>query len=117
MLHCPGVSHDAATAATQQCPTTEAGLVKGVADDALLEVQGLVLAVMAEKAAGKRSVWAPYLRFIPDDLSHMPMYWEVRSRCAGSDGGCDDMTGLCMCEGAVTDQVAIHSHLLVEPGV
>lgn len=57
---------------------TAAGLAKGVAPDALLEVQGLILAVMAEKAAGKASTWAAYLDFIPDDLDHIPMFWKVR---------------------------------------
>ncbi len=58
----------------------EAGLAKGVAEDPLFEVQGLVLAVMAERAAGARSAWAAYVQWIPQDLSHMPMFWTVRRR-------------------------------------
>ncbi|KAJ9508970.1 hypothetical protein QJQ45_028299 [Haematococcus lacustris] len=42
-----------------------AGLVKGVAEGPMMEVQGLVLAVMAEVAAGRSSHWAAYLDFIP----------------------------------------------------
>lgn len=43
----------------------------------LLQVQGLVLAVMHEKGLGPKSQWGPYLSFLPDDMSHMVMYWEV----------------------------------------
>eukprot|EP00878_Enallax_costatus_P033761 GHUV01037316.1.p1 GENE.GHUV01037316.1~~GHUV01037316.1.p1 ORF type:complete len:137 (+),score=10.92 GHUV01037316.1:26-436(+) len=54
----------------------EDGLVKP-AEDALLEVQGLILAIMYEKALGKKSHWEPYLSFLPTDMSHMPIYWTV----------------------------------------
>ncbi|KIY98017.1 hypothetical protein MNEG_9948 [Monoraphidium neglectum] len=53
----------------------EAGLAKPAAD-ALLEVQGLVVAVMAERALGIASRWAPYLGFLPDSMDHMPVYWQ-----------------------------------------
>jgi hypothetical protein len=33
---------------------------------------------MYEKALGTKSGWAPYLAFLPDDMSHMPLYWTVR---------------------------------------
>eukprot|EP00884_Botryococcus_braunii_P011872 jgi/Botrbrau1/20686/Bobra.0058s0016.1 len=39
------------------------------------EVLGLILAVMAEKALGPKSGWAPYLEFLPADVPGMPMYW------------------------------------------
>ena len=54
----------------------EVGLAKPTADP-LLEVQGLVVAVMAERALGPRSKWGPYLSFLPDSMDHMPVYWEV----------------------------------------
>jgi hypothetical protein len=43
----------------------------------LLQVQGLVLAVMVEKARGTKSSWGPYLAFLPADMTHMPLHWEV----------------------------------------
>lgn len=36
-----------------------------------------MLAVMAEAAKGARSRWAPYLSFLPRDMSHLPMFWTV----------------------------------------
>eukprot|EP00775_Hariotina_reticulata_P011088 gene11088-11243_t len=51
------------------------GLVKP-AEDALLEVQGLILAVMVEKARGVKSQWGPYLAILPADMTHLPLYWE-----------------------------------------
>lgn len=56
----------------------EDGLLKP-AEDALLEVQGLILAVMYEKALSSKSQWEPYLSFLPNDMSHMPIYWTVRT--------------------------------------
>jgi len=44
---------------------------------AAVQVQGLVLAVMHEKALGSKSKWGPYLSFLPQDLSHMIIYWTV----------------------------------------
>jgi hypothetical protein len=43
-------------------------------------VQGLVVAVMAERALGIASRWAPYLGFLPDSMDHMPVYWQVGGR-------------------------------------
>lgn len=60
---------------------TDAGLCKPAADT-LLEVQGLVLAVMYEKALGPKSRWGPYLAFLPDSMDHMPVYWTVSGFCA-----------------------------------
>jgi SET domain-containing protein 6 len=40
-----------------------------------MQVQGLIIAVMYEKALGATSAWAPYLAFLPADMSHMPLYW------------------------------------------
>jgi hypothetical protein len=42
----------------------------------------LVLAVLYEKALGSKSQWGPYLSFLPSDLSHMIIFWEV-SQCVG----------------------------------
>lgn len=42
------------------------------------QVQGLIIAVMYEKVRGKESRWAPYLGLIPDDMTHMPLYWKVQ---------------------------------------
>lgn len=62
--------------------TTAAGLLKETAGgEGIAEVQGLVLSVMAEAAKGSKSKWADYLSFIPRDMSHMPMNWEVRVGC------------------------------------
>jgi hypothetical protein len=44
-----------------------------------VQVQGLVLAVMYERALGSKSKWGPYLSFLPTDMTHMIMYWEVRT--------------------------------------
>jgi hypothetical protein len=66
-------------------PTTAAGGLSKPAEDALLEVQGLVLAVMHERALGPKSRWAPYLAFLPAAMGHMPVYWEVRGR---AENGC-----------------------------
>ncbi|GFR41412.1 hypothetical protein Agub_g2095 [Astrephomene gubernaculifera] len=55
----------------------EEGLCKP-ADDEILEVQGLVIAVMYEKWRGEQSRWAPYLALLPDDMTHMPLYWKRR---------------------------------------
>lgn len=41
------------------------------------QVQGLIIAVMHEKALGKRSRWGPYLAFLPDDMTHMLPCWTV----------------------------------------
>jgi hypothetical protein len=35
---------------------------------------------MYEKALGSKSLWGPYLSFLPSDLSHMIIFWEV-SHC------------------------------------
>ena len=59
-----------------------AGLCKP-ADDALLEVQGLVLGVMAERAAGAASRWAPYLDWLPESMEHLPVYWTVSGAPTG----------------------------------
>ncbi|KAF8073173.1 SETD6 [Scenedesmus sp. PABB004] len=71
---------DDAVLMAESCAIAEAlaadGLVKECAEDALLEVQGLVLAVMAERRAGGASRWGPYLALLPDDMTHMPIYWE-----------------------------------------
>ena len=56
----------------------DAGLTKPA--DALFEVQGLVLAVMHERALGPHSRWAPYLAFLPECMDHMLVYWQVRGR-------------------------------------
>ena len=32
---------------------------------------------MHEKGLGSKSQWGPYLSFLPEDMSHMIMYWEV----------------------------------------
>jgi hypothetical protein len=50
-------------------------------------MQGLILAVMRERARGATSRWAPYLDFLPPDLSHMPMCWpegELRALLRGT---------------------------------
>ena len=54
----------------------DAGLAKPDAD-ALLEVQGLVVAVMYERALGPRSRWGPYLDFLPPAMDHLPVYWQA----------------------------------------
>lgn len=36
-----------------------------------------MIAVMHEKALGSKSKWGPYLSFLPQDLSHMIIYWTV----------------------------------------
>lgn len=55
-----------------------AGMTKETSGgDAAAEVQGLVLAVMCEAQLGKKSAWAPYLAWVPRDMSHMPMSWTV----------------------------------------
>jgi hypothetical protein len=41
------------------------------------QVQGLILAVMHEKALGSGSRWGPYLAFLPSDMAHMLPYWSV----------------------------------------
>ena len=48
-----------------------------------------VLAVMAEKAQGAASRWAPYLALLPDDMTHMPFYW--------TDGELVSGAGRCCC--------------------
>ncbi|GLC35928.1 hypothetical protein PLESTB_000520300 [Pleodorina starrii] len=53
----------------------EEGMCKP-ADDEILEIQGLIIAVMYEKSRGKESRWEPYLSLIPDDMTHMPLYWK-----------------------------------------
>ncbi|GLI68824.1 hypothetical protein VaNZ11_013329, partial [Volvox africanus] len=55
----------------------EEGMCKP-ADDEILEVQGLIIAVMYEKSRGNDSRWAPYLNLIPNDMTHMPLYWKRR---------------------------------------
>jgi hypothetical protein len=45
---------------------------------------------MYERALGSRSRWAPYLSFLPNDLSHMIVYWEVRG-CVGQEEGKPDV--------------------------
>ncbi|KAF5826733.1 hypothetical protein DUNSADRAFT_2219 [Dunaliella salina] len=54
----------------------DAGLAKATAVDPMQEVQGLILAVMAERYKAKASRWREYLDFIPQDMTHMPMYWK-----------------------------------------
>ncbi|KAG2442960.1 hypothetical protein HXX76_003034 [Chlamydomonas incerta] len=54
----------------------EEGMTKDSADEEILEVQGLILAVMVEKARGAGSRWAPYLALLPADMTHMPLYWK-----------------------------------------
>ncbi|GAX84660.1 hypothetical protein CEUSTIGMA_g12081.t1 [Chlamydomonas eustigma] len=46
------------------------------AEDPILEVQGLIIAVMHERKLGKKSKWNAYLSFLPEDMSHIPMFWE-----------------------------------------
>eukprot|EP00983_Pelagomonas_calceolata_P090185 1157389-Pelagomonas_calceolata.AAC.7 len=60
-----------------KCPPTYAGLAKATAVDPMQEVQGLILAVMAERYKAKASRWREYLDFIPQDMTHMPMFWKV----------------------------------------
>lgn len=48
----------------------EWGLTKP-ADEAVLEIQGLILGVMFEKHLGSKSRWGPYLSFLP----------QVRNNC------------------------------------
>jgi SET domain-containing protein 6 len=51
--------------------------------DALLEVQALILALMAERLRGKRSPWAAYIDFFPasaKELGGMPLFWSQRQR-------------------------------------
>ncbi|KAG2499217.1 hypothetical protein HYH03_002797 [Edaphochlamys debaryana] len=52
----------------------EYGMTKP-ADEEILEVQGLIIAVMYEKNLGSKSRWGPYLDLLPDDMTHMPLYW------------------------------------------
>eukprot|EP00198_Chlamydomonas_reinhardtii_P014034 XP_001703371.1 predicted protein [Chlamydomonas reinhardtii] len=56
----------------------EEGMTKDSADEEILEVQGLVIAVMWERWRGPESRWAPYLALLPDDMTHMPLYWKRR---------------------------------------
>ena len=47
------------------------------AEDPILEVQGIIIALMYEKGLRSKSRWSPYIDFMPDDTSHLPMYWAV----------------------------------------
>lgn len=66
---------------------SEAGLLKPT-EDPELEVQGLIIAVMVEKAAGRRSEWWPYLSIIPEDMGHLPFMWapDEQSELVGTAG-------------------------------
>jgi SET domain-containing protein 6 len=51
--------------------------------DALLEVQALILALMAERLLGSKSRWAAYVEFFPPssrELGGMPLFWSQRQR-------------------------------------
>lgn len=92
---------DDAVLLAENTPTYEVlsewGLTKP-ADDPLLEVQGLILAVMVEKVKGGKSQWAPYLQLLPDSLDHLPLFWspEELERLRGT--ACyDKMRGRVQC--------------------
>lgn len=50
------------------------GLCKPAADP-VLEIQGLIIALMHEKSLGSSSRWSGYLHWFPPTIDHLPMSW------------------------------------------
>ncbi|GIL72649.1 hypothetical protein Vretimale_4391 [Volvox reticuliferus] len=93
----------------------EEGMCKP-ADDEILEVQGLIIAVMYEKSLGTQSRWAPYLNLIPDDMTHMPLYWKRRElRELRGTAAFDKMMGKVQYPADAPTQVPLLWSEVVEP--
>ncbi|EFJ47106.1 hypothetical protein VOLCADRAFT_105180 [Volvox carteri f. nagariensis] len=93
----------------------EEGMCKP-ADDEILEVQGLIIAVMYEKSRGRQSRWAPYLNLIPDDMTHMPLYWKHREfKELRGTAAYDKMMGKVQCPADAPTQVPVLWSEVVEP--
>lgn len=54
---------------------------KMIKEAGLTEWQALTLALLAERALGPRSFWAPYLEVLPDQAAH-PLLWDEAQAAA-----------------------------------